>query len=313
MSDQQKKISVVMAVYNGQRYIEEQLDSILNQTLKVNEILIFDDGSTDGTGNVIIDYKNNHSADVIVFQKNETRKGYALNFWDGMQKANGEIIFLCDQDDIWLEDKVELAIQILDQNPQIMSLNMAYQCIDSEGREIRNYKMIRFADNGRLRNISFRQFARSPKFPGMSMAIRKELYERTASVDRDCIVAHDWMLNQAAAFADSMYFLDRITAKYRQHKGNSYGMMAFAVKTGILKRRLQVIEDEKQKNEILCRLYVRSPELEYIKKLRACLLKREDLVRSKRLFGSLFYYLFHARYIAFRDLEGDVYAIINGK
>ena len=79
------KTSVVIATYNGEKFIEEQLDSILNQSYIPDEIIIFDDGSSDNTVNVINDYINKKNiGNICKLVKNEINKGYAKNFFDGM-------------------------------------------------------------------------------------------------------------------------------------------------------------------------------------------------------------------------------------
>ena len=85
-------ISVAMTSYNGEKYIEEQIESILNQTVKIDEIIIVDDGSIDGTIDLIKKY------DVTLVQ-NEKNIGYKENFKKAMSLCHGDIIFLCDQDD----------------------------------------------------------------------------------------------------------------------------------------------------------------------------------------------------------------------
>lgn len=93
-----------MATYNGSSYIRQQLDSILAQTYKNLEIVIFDDGSTDDTINILKDYAARFN--IIRFHINEERKGYIKNFETAIMSCKGDVIFLCDQDDIWDHEKV---------------------------------------------------------------------------------------------------------------------------------------------------------------------------------------------------------------
>ena len=101
------KISLVMATYNGAKYLNEQLDSIKNQTLKLDEVIIVDDVSTDDTSYLVEKYISNHQLNWM-FIKNEKNLGYKGNFKKGLAHASGDVIFLCDQDDIWHPDKVIL-------------------------------------------------------------------------------------------------------------------------------------------------------------------------------------------------------------
>lgn len=110
------KISLVMATYNGAKYLNEQLDSIKNQTLKLDEVIIVDDVSTDDTSYLVEKYISNHQLNWM-FIKNKENLGYKGNFKKGLEHASGDVIFLCDQDDIWHLDKVERMIEVLKHHP----------------------------------------------------------------------------------------------------------------------------------------------------------------------------------------------------
>ncbi|WP_172610905.1 glycosyltransferase [Eubacterium limosum] len=87
-------VSVVMATFNGEKYLEKQLNSILMQTLLPDEILIFDDRSVDKTEEIVNQFiKKNTTSVEIKFVKNETNLGYALNFYQGLKYARGDYIF----------------------------------------------------------------------------------------------------------------------------------------------------------------------------------------------------------------------------
>lgn len=86
-------ISIVMATYNGKNFIEEQLESLRNQTLVADEVIIADDRSTDGTYEFILDYIKSHSLEKWSVYRNENNLGYSKNFSKLLMKASGEIIF----------------------------------------------------------------------------------------------------------------------------------------------------------------------------------------------------------------------------
>ena len=97
-------ISVVLATYNGEKYIEEQINSILQQTYSPLEVIIVDDASTDNTVSILRQFETSHSC-IKVFTS-EVNAGYIKNFEKGMLLARGEYIALSDQDDIWEEEKL---------------------------------------------------------------------------------------------------------------------------------------------------------------------------------------------------------------
>lgn len=100
-----KTVSVVMATYNGEKYLREQLDSIINQTYPIHEIIIQDDCSIDGTIAIIEEYAREYSN--IMFFVNDNNLGINQNFKTAVMRATGDFIALSDQDDIWFPDKIE--------------------------------------------------------------------------------------------------------------------------------------------------------------------------------------------------------------
>lgn len=100
-----EKVSVVMCTYNGEKYLKEQLDSILSQTYPIDEIVIQDDCSTDNTVGILRAYERENSN--IHVYANAQNLGINDNFWAAMNRAANELIAISDQDDIWLPDKIE--------------------------------------------------------------------------------------------------------------------------------------------------------------------------------------------------------------
>ena len=95
-----KTVSVVMCTYNGSRYLREQLDSLMSQTYPLHELIVQDDGSTDGTVAIAEEYRQRYpEANITVF-RNSRQLGFNRNFFDACSKASGELIACCDQDDI---------------------------------------------------------------------------------------------------------------------------------------------------------------------------------------------------------------------
>ena len=141
------KISVAMATYNGEKYIQKQLDSILNQSHKVNEIILVDDKSTDNTREVIQKYIQQHPEMKFSFYVNEENLGYKKNFKKAMSYCRGEYIFLCDQDDIWMDDKVEKCVAYMNEknidlvvtDKQIIDENDNVTCSSVRKHSNKNY------------------------------------------------------------------------------------------------------------------------------------------------------------------------------
>ncbi len=112
-------ISVVMTTYNGKKYVKRQLDSIASQSRKPDEVLIFDDCSTDGTADLINEYINSNQLSNWKVIRNETNLGWRANFAKAINMANADYIFLSDQDDIWDNGKIEEMALVLDNDNHV--------------------------------------------------------------------------------------------------------------------------------------------------------------------------------------------------
>jgi len=112
------KISVAFIVYNGSNYMQQQLDSILNQTLKVDEIIVCEDNSTDNTKEILESYSQANPG-LFTILHNEQNLGSNKNAEKAIQHCTGDIVFLSDHDDEWLPNKVERTMAYFTENPHI--------------------------------------------------------------------------------------------------------------------------------------------------------------------------------------------------
>lgn len=110
------RISIAMATYNGANFLQEQLDSFLSQTRQPDELVVCDDGSTDGTVSILENFSRNAPFDVLIY-RNDTNLGYTKNFEKALSICSGDIIFLSDQDDVWFKEKVERVTREFLTNP----------------------------------------------------------------------------------------------------------------------------------------------------------------------------------------------------
>src|SRR5574344_1640995 len=112
-------ISIAMCSYNGERFIKEQIDSIIAQTYKNFELIIVDDGSKDNTIEIIKYYQSKDSR-IKLFQ-NEKNLGFVKNFEKAITLCSGDFIALADQDDVWKKNKIEVFLNNIDKNMLIYS------------------------------------------------------------------------------------------------------------------------------------------------------------------------------------------------
>lgn len=203
-------ISVCMATYNGEKYIKEQLESILIQLGAEDEIIISDDGSTDNTISVV----NSMNDKRIKLFYNHGKHGFTRNFENALRYAKGDYIFLSDQDDIWLDNKVSTIMEALQYYDFV-----THDCItvDSKMNAISKSRFTDFNIKGGL----FNHFIKS-RFLGCCMAFdRKVLNACLPFPSRDDLVEHDiWIA--AVAFRYFTYLLiNEPLIYYRRHDTNA--------------------------------------------------------------------------------------------
>lgn len=213
------KLSIVMTTYNGIRYIEEQLESIVNQERKADEVLIFDDGSNDGTPEFIEKYiiknKLNNTWKVIV---NEENKGWRRNFVEGIWSSTGDLVFPCDQDDIWHKDKLKVMEDIMINNPQIKVLTTnVTNLYDNSKREQSSNQ------NEKLEKVSWAKHIFKVDAPGCVFCIRKEIVEKSKNY-YNLEYAHDDYFWKLGLFADGLYNYNKDMIDYRRHDDSTFSV-----------------------------------------------------------------------------------------
>ena len=132
--------SVALCSYNGEKYINQQIDSILSQTHKPSEIVVCDDGSTDRTPEILTEYQKQYP-EIFRIHFNEINLRSVKNFEKAISLCSKEIIFLSDQDDIWAENKAEKIVSFLDNHAEIDVVATNGFCIDENGTVHEKYSL----------------------------------------------------------------------------------------------------------------------------------------------------------------------------
>ena len=216
------KTSLVLSTYNGEKYIEEQLESLDRQTRKLDHVLILDDRSTDGTVAIIRNYIEKHGLTDWVIKVNEKNQGWMKNFWSGLRQSEGDIIFLCDQDDIWDYHKIEIMSKVMEENPDIQLLASGFNPKYEEGNIQKVSPVISRTMNntGEIKKVDF-----SPSFmyvlrPGCTYALRAGLWKRCDEFWSENI-PHDAMLWRQALLEDGLYTIDLPLIQWRRYNTNT--------------------------------------------------------------------------------------------
>ena len=200
-------VSVCMATYNGEKYIREQIDSILSQLSANDELVISDDGSNDDTIDIIREYK-----DERIRLYHNTRHGVTWNFENALRHSRGDVIFLADQDDVWKPGKVERMKEWL--KSSILVIHNA-DVVDKNGNLINeDYFSLAGVRNGFWRNlVKFRHI-------GCCMAFRRQLLLECMPFPRG-VVCHDyWICMYALAKYGAMMEHESFLL-YRRHGNNT--------------------------------------------------------------------------------------------
>ena len=228
------KISIVLSTYNGEKYIEQQLDSIRTQELEADEVLISDDCSTDNTVKIIKKYIEKYNLDKWEITQNEINKGWKQNFINGIENAKGEYIFTCDQDDIWYPSKVRVMTEKMTENSLIGVLVSDFDEFDERGIIKRKHR-----ETGKIVKLKEEYCFMNVRFPGCVYCIRKEFYNEIKQYWKKDF-PHDAFFWRFSMFAGKLYYLDSPTIRQRKHNDSTFTKEAIASKN--LKSKLQELE-----------------------------------------------------------------------
>ncbi len=216
-------ISVCMAAYNGAKYIEEQLKSLLDQSRRPDQVVLYDDGSEDGTVEIIRQFigKNGLESGWRLWT-GEKNLGYPACFYHAMDLCTEDIVFLADQDDIWDREKVEKMSRLFEEHRNLKAAVCKFGLIDAEGRRIRTVLApTRNKNTGVLRHVSVEAVLRKGEWPGMVMAYRREWYRSWARGSK--VIPHDLLISVKAAEEDGFLQIDEVMAFHRRHDDNAGG------------------------------------------------------------------------------------------
>lgn len=221
--DMRPRISVCMATFNGIRNIREQLDTILCQLGARDEIIICDDGSTDGT----IDLIRSYSDDRIKLSINDVRVGAIRNFEGAIARASGEIIFLSDQDDVWRVDKVAAVCDAFKADSDVIAVVSDARVVGAEGEELMpSFFAWRNSAPGFWRNWYKNGFL------GCAMAFRSDILSVLLPFPKR-IKMHDEWIGLCCTVAGRVVFLREQLIDYRRHQANhtkmTRGTVAFLI------------------------------------------------------------------------------------
>ena len=278
------KVSVALCTYNGEQFLREQLDSILNQTLAIDEIIICDDKSTDATISILKEYKEKYPTVFFIYENENTLRS-VKNFEQAISLCTGDIIFLSDQDDIWVDIKVEKYCTFFNENPSIQVLASNGYCINEKSETSEKYSLWDIPEFLKEQNIKIDYFKTithlSNIATGATMALRKSFLPQILPFPSIKDLHHDEWIAMIASSKNAFELLNEKYFYYRIHENQQVGSV-FHHKTIKKKQYLKSLYD------------ITNDELSYsilkkrLKRLHSSFHKNRNLQNFETKFQSLF-------------------------
>ncbi|MFY8035938.1 MAG: glycosyltransferase family 2 protein [Cyclobacteriaceae bacterium] len=253
-------VSIVLATYNGEKYLRAQLDSLFAQTYPLLEIIAVDDCSSDSTVSILKEYAAAHP--ILHIYQNEVNLKHNRTFERGIRLAKGDCIALCDQDDIWLPEKISTLME--QWWPDSLLIHCDSEFIDADGNSLHR----KISDLKNLQTYSSPvPFIIGNTVAGHAAIFRKELTAHILPFPP--IVIHDWWMAFRAATLGPVQYVDQPLIRYRQHAGNVIG----AIKVKGQKRKKDKSELQQRIRERMKLFDLSCPESHSAKKLLSQLAK----------------------------------------
>ena len=213
-----KKIDILMATYNGEKYLVEQLDSIINQTYHNWNLLIRDDNSTDKTLEIIQNY---HKKDkrIKILKDNKGNIGIVGNFEELLKSSESEFIMFSDQDDIWVENKLDMYLKMIEKikNKGFMIHSDAILFDKNKSNILEDTFISKKAINRGLENVFFNYFVQ-----GATILISKEIKNFILPFPKE-VYLHDRYIHLISELFFERIFVNKALIYYRQHGDNQIG------------------------------------------------------------------------------------------
>jgi len=237
-------IEILLATHNSEKYLGELMDSLLAQTLGNLRILVSDDGSTDGTKDILHSYINKYQ-NIVLLESSRPPGGAKENFFYLTQNAKAQYILFADHDDVWYPNKAEDTLRLMldmeaEYGPQTPILvHTDLEVVDDQLNTIA-LSMIKM----QKLNTSYRTLNRllpQNNVTGCTVMANRALVRLVKCTDISDIIMHDWWMTLIAAAFGKIGFLDRPTIRYRQHPDNEIGAVD-AGGSGYIKNRLSDTE-----------------------------------------------------------------------
>jgi len=221
-------ISVALCTYNGEKYLAEQLDSIMQQTVKPTEVVVCDDGSKDTTLEILQRYQEQYP-EIFKIYVNETNLGYFKNFEKSIYLCSQDIIVTSDQDDIWKPEKLEETLNFFKNNPDKEAVFNDLILVNDDKTILEhsylNWKYIQYSDildSIKNDDLFIKVQMQGSFILGCALAIRRTALKKYDL--KNFTLAHDYEIAQKLSFKNKIGFIPKTLSFYRQHEEQVCGL-----------------------------------------------------------------------------------------
>lgn len=313
-----KLISVAMTTYNGSKYIIKQLDSLRQQTTKPDEVIILDDCSKDDTVQITLDYIKKWGLTGWSIKPNKINLGWKRNFYAALKCTKGDIVFFCDQDDIWENNKIEKMCNVLEENDiEVLCCTSCFIDGDDHRLTVAREALPYGSNTGSL--LRFNPV--NNKFiytimPGCTMAIKRNYIKRLDFALNDeeiiSVMPHDALFWKMATLENKAAVLNIDLIKYRIHTNNtSSPQIGSSYKAKSKHQRISEINKNLLEITIIRKIYLHLGDKKYTELLNDLISFcewRKRFVNNKKVININKYIKY---YRSIKMLLGDVAATIN--
>lgn len=238
-----ERVHIVLATYNGERFLREQMESVLAQTYENITVEVCDDGSTDGTEAIVREYEAQDER--VKLHLNPHNLGYVKNFLEGVKRCTAPYVMLCDQDDIWQKDKVEKTLLAMQQAEKkkagkpVLVFTDAVNFDSDTGEELGFFHETSHLD---VKKVDTAHLFMENKCIGCTMMMNRAILPYLEELPEE-IRVHDWWLALICSHFGTIEYVPQATLRYRQHEENQIGGSSY---TGYLKKRLTHIREQRK-------------------------------------------------------------------
>ena len=293
-------ISIALCTYNGARFLEQQLDTLINQTYANIEIIAVDDCSTDQTYQILAGYAS--KCPNLHLYRNETNLGFVNNFERALDYCKGELIAFCDQDDLWDFKKIELQVAAIGDNLMLYHdselINEQNESLNAKMTDLFNF----------YRGDEPEAFLFFNCVSGHSMLVKKELLNEARPFKKDTY--HDWWIAYVATNLGTIDYLPQCLVKYRQHDNSDTDLLTRKDEKKDKHRHKNVTQMFRQRIKWLqyCAAYSKNKRSQFVNQLLQLYINRADSYFAFRLvfliekhFDILYYVQKWSKYRKHRD------------